>query len=467
MDIQWNGLRVLVLGTGKSGLAAAELLRSNGAVVLVADQAPEETRTFEKKALEDMGAACLFGSFPDPVDLQMDLVVISPGIPRDNPVVHRADRAGIPVWGELELAGRFIGGPLVAITGTNGKTTTTAWICHILEQAGRKAVLGGNIGVPLTAMTSQFSRDSVGVVEVSSYQLETVDTFHPAVAVITNLTPDHMERHKTMENYLAVKARIFARQSPEDTVVLNADDSWLAGLTGQIPGRLLQFSVKHTVKGACLADGQLLLTDGDRPVVLVEASRLLLPGSHNIQNALAAVCAVRAMGLGPEEIRPGLLGFSGVEHRLEPVATVEGVRYINDSKATNPESVLMALESFREPLILILGGSPKQTSYRELAQEVARRGIPVVVSGQTRDEIVGALEEAGARDIHPAENFRQAVDQARGLARPGDVILLSPACASFDEFRNFEHRGSVFKEIVNDYHQEEEKAGTGSPGENR
>ncbi len=443
--------RFYILGMGRSGLSAARLLRSRGAEVVIADEADEKRLCEPLQELSGLGVQMICGGFADPQDVRADVIVICPGIPRDNRVVRVADKLGITVWGELELASRFLANDLIAVTGTNGKTTTASWIHHLLITGGRDSILAGNIGMPLSSLVSEFDRDTVGVVEVSSYQLETVDTFHPKVAVITNLSPDHLERHGSMEQYRAVKARIFANQRPGDVTVLNGDDHRVRSLASRVPGEVLQFSMTTPVEGAYVSDGTIVLRRQGREEAVVAVSELGIRGAHNVQNALAAVCAASGIGLSAGHMVEGLMSFRGVEHRMETVTVLDGVTYINDSKATNPESVIMALEAISEPVVLILGGSPKNASYDGLAQVIGQRDVRTVLTGQTAGEIGQALERAGVMPVAVTETLQEAVDQARRLAKPGETVMLSPACASFDAFRNFEHRGSAFKEIVHGY----------------
>ncbi len=415
---------VLVVGLAKSGVAAARLLRKQGAHVTVADEKPRRELSSVLRELPK-GVSAKVGSskFFSPA---YDLIVISPGVPWDHPDLVKARKHGIPVWPELELGWRNCRpNETVAITGTNGKTTTTALIAHILKTARRSVVVGGNIGTPLSALTEKISTQTSLVLEVSSYQLEAHRTFHPNVGVFLNLTPDHLKRHGTMEGYAAAKARLFALMTPNDTAVLNGKDKWCRSVARDIYAKKVFFPN--------WTDQEL-------------AKSIRLPGAHNMENAMAAAGACRALGVSASDIRRGLASFKGVPHRIEIVRELDGVRYVNDSKATNVDSTMVALKSFKGRIRLILGGEHKGSPYTPLKPLIKRRVIEILTIGEAAPIIAKDLK--GAAPIVACETLAHAVRSAHQHARRGDVVLLSPACASFDQFKNFEHRGHEFVRLV-------------------
>jgi len=351
------------------------------------------------------------------------------------------------VIGEIELAAQFLPKNIVAITGSNGKTTTTTLTGEIIATGGYPTRVGGNIGTPAISLVDAARPDSVIVLEVSSFQLETIQTFRPKVAVVLNVTPDHLDRHRTFETYVDTKARIFENQHADDFAVLNADDPVCVELSGRTQAQVFWFSRKKEVKqGAWVSDDRILFRDsaGQREIML--ASEIPLKGAHNLENTLAAICAGALMKCAPERIRAAVHNFKAVEHRLEYVATVRGVEYYNDSKATNVDATIKALESFPANIHLILGGKDKGSDYTVLNDLLRQRVKRVYTIGAAADKIESQVREA-AEIVH-AESLDSAVQRASASAQPGDIVLLAPACASFDQFRNYEHRGKVFKELV-------------------
>jgi UDP-N-acetylmuramoylalanine--D-glutamate ligase len=319
----------------------------------------------------------------------------------------------------------------------------------MFKDAGKKVVVGGNIGLPLIQEVQYTTEEHVLVVEVSSFQLEWVEGFHPKVAVITNITPDHLDRHGSMANYAQVKSRIFSRQTKEDYTVLNYDDPILREMGSICPGRVIFFSREHNLEqGIVSQKGKILVKTGGQILEICREDELKIPGAHNLENALAAVAAGRAMGLTAENLRNTLCTFPGVAHRLEKVAEIKGVTYINDSKGTNPDASIKALEAFSQPLVLIAGGSTKGSDFSAFARKIKERVKHLVVLGQTAEDIIGAVEKVGFKSIHRVQTFPEAVHKASELAEPGEIVLLSPACASYDMFKNYEHRGETFKELV-------------------
>ena len=443
--------RVLVVGMARSGIAAAQLLLSHGAIPVLYDA--KKAETFGENLYPLMNTACEFHLGEDPFILldRCDLVVISPGVPIDAPIVKAAKEQGIPLIGELELAYSLMQGDVLAISGTNGKTTTVTLLGKMFENAGRIVYTAGNIGYPLSMVALNSKKSDVVVVEVSSFQLESIKTFHPIVAALLNITEDHLNRHGTMEQYIRLKQRIFENQTAEDIAVLNMDDPVLFRMADKIKSRVAFFSRTQTVPcGASVEDGKIIWRwDGViRPIC--DADQILIPGPHNLENALAATAMAASRGVPPAVIRHTLQSFTGVEHRIEKVRVYEGITYINDSKGTNVDSTIKAVQSMKVPTVLILGGYDKHTDFMPLCREIVLSGMisHIIAMGQTARQITQALEEAGYRGITQAYSMEDAVQKARKVAVSGGNVLLSPACASFDMFRDFEHRGQVFKEIV-------------------
>ena len=445
---------VLVVGLGKSGAASALFLKSRGARVTVSDSKPEAELRKEILPLLEHGIAIETGGHGDRTFREQDLIVVSPGVPYDAPMLVQARNLGEPVIGEIELAAQFLPGPIVAITGANGKTTTTL-AGEILAAAKIPVLVGGNIGTPAISFAEQATPKTWIVLEVSSFQLETIVEFRPRIAVILNITPDHLDRHKTFENYVNAKARIFENQHPEDFAILNADDSTTAGLASRTRAQIFRFSRKKEVeKGAFVRGGSIFFRNPERPatsdrrpeVEIMPLSEISLKGAHNLENILAAICVGMLAGCAPEQIRQAIKDFKAVEHRLEFVAKVAGVDYYNDSKATNVDATIKALESFPANIHLILGGKDKGSDYTVLNDLLRDRVKRVYTIGAAAAKIESQIQ--GAAEIDHAETLETAVQRAAAAAAAGDIVLLAPACASFDQFQNYEHRGQVFKETV-------------------
>jgi UDP-N-acetylmuramoylalanine--D-glutamate ligase len=445
--MELNGKRVLVVGLGRSGVASALFLKSRGARVTVSDAKTEDQLREEIPVLLDHGIAVETGGHGERTFQNQDLIVVSPGVPVDAEPILQARALGQDVVGEIELASEFLQGAIVAITGSNGKTTTTSLTGEILSAGGLKTLVCGNIGTPAISLVPQSTPDTVTVLEVSSFQLETIRTFRPKIAVVLNVTPDHLDRHRTFEAYVDAKARIFQNQQPEDFAVLNADDPTCVELAGRTRAQVFWFSRKREVEhGAFVRDGRVLFRRVGSKQDVMPVEEILLKGSHNLENVLAAVCAGVLMGCEPQRIRKAVLGFKAVEHRLEYVAKVQGVEYYNDSKATNVDATIKALESFPSNIHLILGGKDKGSDYSVLNDLLRERVKCVYTIGTAAEKISSQIK--GATSISPAGTIEAAVKQASSSAQPGDVVLLAPACASFDQFQNYEHRGRVFKELV-------------------
>jgi len=447
--MELKGKKVLVVGLGKSGLAAALFLRNRGAQVTVSDARSAEALAKDIPALLEEGIMVETGGHGLLTFRRQDLIVVSPGVPLNTPELAQVRSFGLPVIGELELAARFLKGRILAITGSNGKTTTTALVGEILEKAGIPTLVGGNIGVPVVSLIEASTDETWSVLEVSSFQLESTYQFHPSIAVILNITPDHLDRHGTFENYALAKERIFAAQEGNDSVVLNADNERAAQAAGRSSAKVYSFSVEHPVeRGAWLEQGYVVYrADGDAPVeAVMPLSGIPLKGTHNVENVLAAVCAARLAGAPVDAIRKAIEDFRAVEHRLEYVATINGVEYYNDSKATNVDATAKAVAAFNSGIHLILGGKDKGSDYTLLAPLLRERVRAVYTIGSAAAKIESQLR--GVVSIRTCETLDVAVDAAANAARPGEVVVLAPACSSFDQFENYEHRGRVFKELV-------------------
>lgn len=445
--MELRGKRVLVVGLGKSGVASALFLKLRGARVTVSDTKTEDELRAEIPVLLDHGITVETGEHGERTFHGQDLIVVSPGVSVDALPIVQARTSGEPIIGEIELAAQFLPGRIVAITGSNGKTTTTTLTGEILTAGGLPTLVGGNIGTPAISLVERAKPDHIIVLEVSSFQLETIQTFRPKMAVILNITPDHLDRHRTFEAYAGAKARIFENQQADDFALLNADDPNCVGLAEGIRARICWFSRKKEVPlGASVRDGRIGFRDaeGKREIMLV--SEIPLKGAHNLENVLAAICAGALMGVRPEHIRRAVQQFKAVEHRLEYVATIRGVDYYNDSKATNVDATIKALESFPANIHLILGGKDKGSDYSVLNDLLRERVKRVYAIGAAAEKIESHIK--GAAEIVPAETLDDAVRRAAAVAQAGDVVLLAPACASFDQFDNYEHRGRVFKEVV-------------------
>ncbi|MGA7928896.1 MAG: UDP-N-acetylmuramoyl-L-alanine--D-glutamate ligase [Candidatus Sulfotelmatobacter sp.] len=454
--MELNNKRVLVVGLGKSGVASALFLKARGAQVTVSDTKSGDELRNEIPSLLDHGITVETGGHGERTFRGQDLIVVSPGVSVDAPLLAQARLLGEAVIGEVELAAQFLPGPIVAITGSNGKTTTTTLTGEILAAGGWSTLVGGNIGTPAISLAERAKPESVIVLEVSSFQLETIQTFRPKVAVLLNVTPDHLDRHRTFEAYVDAKARIFENQRGDDFAVLNEDDPTCVAMAARTRAQVFWFSRQKEVKqGAWLREGNILFRDGQRQREVMLVSEIPLKGAHNLENVLAAVCAAALMGCAPEKIRQAVQDFKAVEHRLEFVATIRGVDYYNDSKATNVDATIKALESFPANIHVILGGKDKGSDYSVLndllRQRVKRVYTIGAAAGKIESQIVsssGTHAKSGGVEVVHAETLENAVRKANAVAQPGDVVLLAPACASFDQFKNYEHRGQVFKEIV-------------------
>jgi UDP-N-acetylmuramoylalanine--D-glutamate ligase len=443
--------RVLVVGLGKSGLSAAMFLRAQGARVTVSDSRSAVALAKEIPALLEAGIMVESGGHGLLTFRRQDLIVVSPGVPLDTPEVKQVVAFGLTVIGELELASRYLLGEVVAITGSNGKTTTTTLVGKILSDAGVPTQVGGNIGLPVIDLVAKSTPETVNVLEVSSFQLETIEEFHPRIAVILNITPDHLDRHGSFEKYVAAKERIFERQGPGDALVLNGDDRVTQMSAARAKSEVFWFSgTKAVRRGAFVRDGVIVWVEKEGGVTepIMPVSEVHLKGAHNIENVLAAVCAARLAKVSAESIRASVATFTAVEHRLELVRKLNGVEFYNDSKATNVDATMKAVASFSKGIHLILGGKDKDSDYGTMAELLKERVKAVYTIGSAAEKIERQLH--GVVKMVAAGTMQTAVTEAAKAAAVGDVVLLSPACSSFDQFENYEHRGRVFRQLVDE-----------------
>ena len=439
--------RVLVVGLGRSCVASAFFLQEHGAKVIVSDSKSEAQLQSEVPALLDRGISIETGRHGERTFRDQDLIVVSPGVPSDQPQLQHARSLGIPVIGEVELAFRFLQGKVLAITGSNGKTTTTTLVGEILAKSGKKTLVGGNIGTPVISLAGQSTADSMVALEISSFQLESIQQFRPWIAAILNITPDHLDRHHTFQAYVDAKARIFENQHAVDFAVLNADDPTCVALKDKIKASLLWFSRKQSVEnGAFVKGDQIIFRQNGQEQAVLSRSDIQLKGEHNQENVLAAVAMTMIAGCTPQQVREAVKEFRAVEHRLELVAAINGVTFYNDSKATNVDATVKALESFPGNIHIILGGKDKGSDYTVLNPLLRERAKRVYLIGAAADKIASQVQNSTA--VVRSGTLERAVRQAFEGAKSGDVVLLAPACASFDQFENYEQRGRVFKELV-------------------
>jgi len=446
--VELKNKRVLVVGIGKSGLAAARFLKKRGARVTVSDARPAMLIA-ELPMLLDEGFMVEAGSHGLLTFRRQDLIVVSPGVPATVPELVQVRAIGMHVLGELELGAEFLQGEVIAITGSNGKTTTTTLVGEILKVAGRTTLVGGNIGRPVVELAEESTVATWSVLEVSSFQLETVETFKPRIALVLNITPDHLDRHGSFENYAAAKARITEFQTADDFLVLNAEDVKTQLVAAKTKAQIYWFSAKRQIKQGAFVHGESIFfvaKEGAKPEPVMPVAEIPLAGAHNVENVLAAVCAARLAGVESAVIRMAVAAFKAVEHRLEFVREFEGVRYYNDSKATNVDATVKAVEAFEGGVWLILGGKDKDSDYATMSALLRKRVKAVLTIGSAAEKIERQL--AGVVMIERAETIERAVALAHEKASAGDVVLLAPACASFDQFENYEHRGRVFKGLV-------------------
>ncbi|MGI6485030.1 MAG: UDP-N-acetylmuramoyl-L-alanine--D-glutamate ligase [Tepidanaerobacteraceae bacterium] len=446
--MELKGKNVLVIGLARSGTAAALELKKLGANVVANDIKPKKDLK-DANILENQHIKSVFGGHPLKLLEQCDLIVVSPGVPEDIEILVEAKSRDIPVISELELGYWFVNAPLIAVTGTNGKTTTTTLIAEVLKNDGRDISVAGNIGVPLIQKVEPKEQKDYFVIEVSSFQLEHIMHFKPYISVILNLTKDHLNRHKSFDNYLEAKARILENQDENDYAVLNYDDELVSSLSKRSKGKVVYFSRKHDLeRGACVKNGVIVVKDNGIMIPILKAEELGMRGSHNLENALAVVCVAWITKANLNNLAETLKDFHGVEHRLEQVAIIGGIKYINDSKGTNPDAAIKAINAVDGPVVLIAGGYDKKSDYTDFIRSFNNKVKKMILIGETAPLIEEAARKQGYRNIQKARTLREAVLAAAESARPGDTVLFSPACASWDMFKDFEERGRVFKEEV-------------------
>jgi UDP-N-acetylmuramoylalanine--D-glutamate ligase len=439
-----EGRRVVVVGAARSGIAAAELLVRRGARVMLT----EARDAFEgSDRLRSAGVALELGGHRDATFASADLVVVSPGVPLEQPVFDTARARGVEVIGELELAWRWLEGRVIAITGTKGKSTTTTLVGRMLQADGRRVLVGGNIGVPLSAQVEESTPDTMHVVETSSFQLETTNTFRPWIAVWLNFAADHLDRHPSVESYASAKARIFARQEHGDWAVINADDAEVVRRAAAARSRIVTYSLAGQTPEGFVVSGDWVVrrtTTGDERMIPLAAVELT--GRHMLNNVLAAAATAHVAGVQPSAMARALEGFRGLAHVMEPAGEIGGVRFVNDSKATNIEAALRSIESFERGVVVILGGRFKGGDFRDLSGALRARGRAVVAIGEAAPRVGDAL--SGVVPLIDAHSMQEAVERGYAAAQPDGVVLLAPACSSFDWFRDYAARGDVFKEEV-------------------
>jgi len=450
--MDFSGKRVMVVGMAKSGIASAQLLLAKGARVVLYDAKPLDK--FAPGLFDEFAgrAEFAFGVDPNGVAHEADALVLSPGVPTTLPFIVEAQRSGKKVIGEIELGYIYSQGEFVAITGTNGKTTTTALTGEVFKNGGFHTFVLGNIGVPIAAEATKTRPGDIIVAETAALQLETIDTFRPRACAVLNITEDHLNRYGTMENYIAAKELVFKNQTPDDFCVLNMDNDIAAGMAGKQKSRVIGFSRKVMLShGVFIEEGRIVSAEDDGKHIICRADEVRIPGAHNLENALAATALARCYGILEAVIAETLRTFPGVEHRIEFVREYHGVRYINDSKGTNPDASEKAAAAMTAPTVLILGGSEKNNSFVSLFKSFGPQIKKVIAIGETMPRILRDAAEVGFTDIVTANGFGEAVALAREIAQPGWNVLLSPACASYDMFEDYEHRGRVFKELVHSF----------------
>jgi UDP-N-acetylmuramoylalanine--D-glutamate ligase (EC 6.3.2.9) len=445
-----EGKRVLVFGAGRSGIAAAKLLQKlDAAVVLYEENKNTDTASLKDKLDTGRNFKAYFGNFPDQGLDRIDLMILSPGISAGHPFVMSVKKKGIPVWGELELAFRNSRGKVIAITGTNGKTTTTSLTGEIMRTYFKEVFVAGNIGKPYSDIALETTDESVSVIEVSSFQLETIYTFRPNISAILNITPDHLDRHHTMDNYIGLKKDITRNQNMDDLCILNYDDENIKKIADRIKTRIMYFSGERQLKnGLYLDEGDIVYARDGHTEKICNVNELKILGRHNYENVMAGVGIAVSMGIPAKLIYKAVTSFKGVEHRIEYVDTINGVKYYNDSKGTNPDAAIKAVRAMNRPTILIGGGYDKGVTFDNWIMSFEGKIKTLVLLGQTAEKIAETARKYGFYNIIMAKDLKEAVTASAKMAVPGDAVLLSPACASWDMFESYEERGKLFKEYV-------------------
>ncbi len=441
--------KVLVIGAAVSGIPAVRFLASKGAEVTLNDSKKVEDLESVIAQLKGVRYELAAGDHPLELAGNCDFAVVSPGVPLDLPIINELRRLGKEIIGEIELGYRFAKAPILAVTGTNGKTTTTALLGEIMEKSGRRTFITGNIGNALVGEVDTAKEKDIFVTEVSSFQLESIQTFRPHIGAILNITPDHLDRHKTMEGYTEAKLRLFENQGENDYGILNWDCPETKALKERLNSRVLFFSRKDILgEGAWVEEGAVWVSLGGDPEFVVYVDEIFVPGQHNLENVLAAALMAYCAGVLPQSIGNSIREFKGVEHRIEFVAEFNGIAYYNDSKGTNSDASIKAIEAMKRDIVLIAGGYDKEMDFTDFIQAINGKVKRLVLLGETRERLARTADENGYKEYVLADSFEQAVETAISSAMPGDCVLLSPACASWDMFPNYEVRGRVFKELV-------------------
>lgn len=444
-------LKVLVVGLGVAGLPMVKFLHRKGATITLNDAKDEGTLAELLKDIKDIPVRKVLGSHPVDTELYgaQDLIVVSPGVPLDLPFLVRFKELNVPVLGEIELAYRFMERPIIAITGTNGKTTTTALTGAMFRLGGKKTEVVGNIGIPAIEKVGMKNEESYFIMEVSSFQLETIELFKPMSAAVLNISPDHLDRHGNLEAYGKLKFRIFENQGNNETAVINADDNLCASLVKRIKSKVCTFSlINKTSNGLFLDGSKMMIRWNDKEQFIVDQKDILIPGEHNMQNAMAAAGLAVTAGIPVEAVREALRTFRGIEHRLETVALINGVNFVNDSKATNLDAAMKALGAVNAPIILLAGGSDKHSEFVTFFDSFNQKVVFMYVYGETADQLMDTARTLHYHNIEKVAGLEEAVIKAYKKAEPGCTVLLSPACASWDMYVNFEQRGNHFKRLV-------------------
>lgn len=444
------GKKILVLGAGISGISVACVLQNRGAQVTLSDsKSAESLKNKDFSAIHECGVLLALGHQGEDLLQDIDWVVVSPGISIDIPLIKIAKTKNIKVMSEIEVAYQLCAAPILAITGTNGKTTTTTLIGEMVKTTDRNVVVGGNIGLALSQEVAEVGDNGIVVAEISSFQLEGSINFRPRVAAILNITPDHLDRHHSLENYIAMKERIFANQTKDDYIVLNYDDPTVREMANKVPSKVFFFSRQvELTSGIFVKDGMIILKWQGKTYIVCPVSKIQIKGGHNIENALAACGVAFFAGVTLIDMVQTLFNFTGVEHRIEKVTTIDGVTYYNDSKATNPESSIKALEAFDQPIILIAGGRDKNTDLTDFMTLIKEKVTHLILLGEAKTRFEKAAMEHGVSHIHIVDSLSEAVKLANQVAKDSQVVLLSPACASYDMFTSYEERGTIFKQLV-------------------
>jgi UDP-N-acetylmuramoylalanine--D-glutamate ligase len=441
------GKRISVLGMARSGIACAKLLKKTGAEVFVSDTKEKEFLSSEINQLDELGIDLETGGHTSKAVVDKDFIVVSPGIPIDIPILNQAEALGIPIFSEIEVAYWLTDAEIIGITGSNGKTTTVTLIGEILKEDKRERQVGGNIGTPFSSIVEKISPDGIIVLELSSFQLERIEEFRPYIASVLNITPDHLDRHPDMKSYMEAKLRILENQTEDDFAVLNMDDEGSLRFASYGKSQKIFFSTqKELEQGAFVQEGKLISRWNGSKMEIIETNQIGIKGPHNLSNACAACAICSILEVSPESIRKALRSFTGVEHRLEQVATISGISFVNDSKATNVDSVWYALQSVTPPIILIAGGRDKGGDFTRLRELVGKNVKALVLIGEAEEKIKKALGDL-VPTFH-SDSMEEAVELSFKKAGPKETVLLSPGCASFDMFKDYQHRGEVFKVSV-------------------